>query len=728
MRDRGQHVTLIVVVDDSVTNRKIFTRLAGGIAGDATVTAFCDPEAMLAWLPAHSPDLVITDYKMPGMDGAEFVQRLRRLPASRDVPVVVITAYEDREFRLRALDAGATDFLQSPVDHQEFLTRSRNLLKLGQQQKLIRCRAEDLERELEAIERLHEKAIRDSRTRLVQVIDTIPAVITAADDTGARVFVNRYGAGLLPLPPGRPAPLDLNDQRVLRSGQPVLGYEETVTDPSGASRILLTSKFPLLDAQGAVRNVLTTSFDITARKQAERELHHLAHHDVLTGLGNRLLLMEVLRGHAAQLPDGEAPSAGPDAGSGGGLDAGPGKRRFALHFIDLDRFKSINDGFGHEQGDMLLKLVAARLQETLRPSDMVARLGGDEFAVVQAGAGLEDAHALANRMIARVSEPVMIERHKATIGASVGITLAPDDGQTAEQLIKNADLAMYRAKREGRGRSRFFTAEMQTAARASVLMEIDLRRAIAHDEFVMLYQPQLDAAAGRVTGAEALLRWRRPGHGLVLPQDFLPLAEDTGLIVDIDRWVLREVCRQGVAWAAQGSPIRAAANISGRTFKLEDVRRLVLDTLQDTGLDPALLELELTESTLMEHHQDIQAGLGALRRLGVQIAVDDFGTGYSSLAYLQLLPIDRLKIDGSFVRGLRGQASGAAIVGAIVGIGHSLGLEVLAEGVETAEQLDQVRLAGCDSVQGYLFSAALAADSFHLYQPEPQAHPAARSA
>ena len=703
-------MALIVVLDDSATNRKLFARLCASVCEGATVTTFSDPSEALLSLDAKPPDLVITDYKMPGMDGAQFIQALRRTPSGRDLPVIVITAYEDRDFRLRALDAGATDFLRTPVDHQEFVIRSRNLLRLGQQNKLLKRRTDDLERDLESSGRLHETAIRESRTRLAQVIDTIPAVISAADDTGARVFVNRYGADLLPsLPPGRTPPLDLNDQRVLRSGEPVQGYEEAITDLKGERRVLLTSKFPLFDAKGAVRNVLTTSFDISGRKQAERAMHHLAHHDTLTGLGNRLLLMTALRVRMAAMA--------------------PGTPGFALHFIDLDRFKSINDGFGHEQGDLVLQAVASRLLTAARPGDVVVRLGGDEFAVVQADvASLDQAHALAERVIQLVSEPVMIETHKAIIHASIGITLAPDDGQSAEQLLKNADLAMYRAKREGRARARFFTRDMQTTARASVLLEIELRQAAEDGAFTLLYQPQVDAARGRVIGAEALLRWRRPGHGLVPPGAFLPLAEDTGLVVGIDRWVLREVCRQGAAWAAAGTPVRVAANISSRTFKLDNVRQLVIQTLEETGLNPALLEIELTETTLMEHQQSIQGELQALRGLGVRVAIDDFGTGFSSLAYLQVLPIDRLKIDGSFVRGISERTSDAAIVSAVVGIGRSLGIEVLAEGVETAEQLAQLIQAGCDALQGFHLSRPLAPDSFHAFQPGPVPHRVALSA
>jgi diguanylate cyclase (GGDEF)-like protein/PAS domain S-box-containing protein len=682
----GPPMMQIVVVDDNKTNRMIFSRLAASIREDAHVEVFGDPNSVLEWVETKSPDLIITDYKMPGMDGADFIRTLRALPFGADVPVIVITAYDDREFRLRALDAGATDFLQSPVDHQEFITRGRNLLNLGQQQKLARGRAENLQRELERSEQSRETAIRDNRTRLIQVIDTIQAVISAVDEDGRRVFVNRYGAGLLPLnPPEQNEAADTLNGQVFESGLPILGYEEEIIDRRGQRRTFLTSKFPLRDGAGAVRNVLTTSFDISERKRAEEALHHLAHHDALTGLPNRLLLTAVIE----------------QALSRSAADGG----RFALHFIDLDRFKGINDGFGHDHGDNLLKEMARRLMRIIRQGDIVARLGGDEFAVVQANVrDAEDARLCADRIIAAISEPVDIERHKAIIGASVGVTLAPQDAGSVEDLLKNADLAVYRAKREGKGCARFFAAEMRTVARASVLLEIDLRQAIEREEFVMVYQPEVDVHSRKVIGAEALLRWQRPGHGLVLPGEFLWLAEDTGLLAQINRWVLQNVCAQGAAWAASGTPICVGVNVSSAIFKAESVRNLVIGTLEKTGLPPHLLELELTESVLLENQREVANELHALRRMGVRVAIDDFGTGYSSLAYLQILPIDRLKIDRSFIQELNVKADRAAIVDAVVGIGRSLNLEVLAEGVENDAQLERVRSAGCHFAQGFYFS------------------------
>jgi predicted signal transduction protein with EAL and GGDEF domain len=290
--------------------------------------------------------------------------------------------------------------------------------------------------------------------------------------------------------------------------------------------------------------------------------------------------------------------------------------------------------------------------------------------------------------------------------------MAPRDGDAVEELLKNADLAVYRAKQEGRGCARFFAPEMQTLARASVLLEIDLRAAIDRQEFVICYQPVVEGRTGRIVGAEALLRWNRPGHGMVMPGAFLDLAEDSGLIVPINRWVVQQACRQAAAWAQAGIPTRVGVNLSSALFKAGSVKQLVLAALEESGLPPHLLELELTETTLLDNQREVANELHTLRRLGVRIAVDDFGTGYSSLAYLQILPIDRLKIDRSFVQDLDTNADRAAIVDAVVGIGRSLRLEVLAEGVETETQLERVLSAGCEIVQGFYFSRAMPAEQF----------------
>ena len=701
-------MTLIAILDDRVTNRNIFSRLAATLEDGAEVRAFGDPRAALENLAASDPDLVITDFKMPYMDGAEFTRRFRALPNGADVPVIVITVYEDRGFRLRALEAGATDFLQSPVDHQEFITRARNLLKLSKQQRLIKGRALSLEHELTASERSRQALLRDSRERLAQVIDTVPAMISATDETGAYIFVNAYQTNFSGVDPERCIGMDAAatfgpayaarsralDRLVFEAGEALPAYEEEIIDRAGMPRVFLTTKSPLRDASAKVVSVLTSAIDITERKHAESRLRHIAHHDQLTRLPNRLLLQQQLQRELARNRRGG--------------------RLFALHFIDLDRFKDINDALGHQLGDQLLHAVAGRLRHVVRESDTVARLGGDEFAILQTEVReTEDAAALARQVIFSLSQPFGIDGQTLTLSASVGITLYPADGSALDELLRNADLAMYRAKADGGAGFRFYCADMNQSAREAIRLEADLRQAVAQEHFVLHFQPQVNVETGRIVGMEALLRWQRPGVGLVKPGEFLPVAEETGLIVPINAWVLREACRQAQAWRERGlRPLRLAINLSPVQFRRQNVFDVVSEALHETGFDATLLELELTETILMENAEASARTLRALQALGVTFAIDDFGTGYSSLSYVKNFPVDRLKIDQSFVRNLKTDPSDTAIVRAIINLGHSLAIEVVAEGVETREQFTQLAAEGCDEVQGYLFGPPLTAADF----------------
>lgn len=701
-------MSLVVILDDRVTNRNIFTKLAASIEDGLEVRAFAEPADALNFVASNTPDIVVTDYKMPGMNGAEFTRRFRALPDCDDVPVVVITVYEDRAFRLGALEAGATDFLQSPVDHHEFVTRARNLLRLRRQQEIIKSRATSLERELIDAERSRDQALRDSRERLAQVIDTVPAMISAADRKGECVFVNAYQAGLAGMEAAELVGSNATsmfgedygargralDRMVFTTGKALPPYEEEVVDAEGARRVFLTTKSPLRDGVGRVVNVLTTALDITDRKRAESHLVHLAHHDVVTDLPNRTLLADRLRREIAR--------------------ARRGDRHFALHFLDLDRFKSINDVLGHHVGDKLLKAVAGRLAGAVREVDTVARLGGDEFAILQTDiADIADAEELARRLTVLLDEPFIIDGNEISSTASVGVTLHPRDGADVDELLKNADLAMYRAKADGGGTHRLFSEQMDRAARDAVVLQSDLRRALMREEFVLHYQPQIDLATGRIVGAEALLRWQRPGAGLVGPGDFLPLAEENGFIVPLNAWVLEEACRQAAHWRKTGlPPLRMAVNLSPIQFRKQDVATLVAEILERTGLEPNRLELELTETIVLNDTEATVATLRRLQALGVSLSIDDFGTGYSSLAYVKSFPVNRLKIDQCFVRNLLDDPSDAAIVRAIVNLGHSLGLKVIAEGVERPEQAEHLRAEGCDEVQGYYFGKPVPAGDF----------------
>ncbi len=699
---------VIMIIDDIATNRAIFSRMSASIHSGIVVKVFEKPQDAFLWLDENEVDLIIVDYKMPEMDGAQFVHRFRSHPHGMDTPVVVITAYDDREFRLAALEAGATDFLHSPVDHSEFKTRIRNLLKLSQHQKTIAVRAHALEAELKESQLSRDQVLRDSRERLAQVIDTIPAIISANDRDGRCIFASAYLITLAGLDPGQPnqeipalfgeqhrAYHRSLDQRVFESGRSLPEIEEEVVDRNGAELTFITTKSPLRASNGDIIGVLTTSMDITARKQAESRLAYLAHHDHLTGLPNRALLHARLQ---AELDLGHNSDCG-----------------FALHFIDLDRFKSINDGLGHYFGDRLLRAVADRLRQSVREGDVVARLGGDEFAVLQRGIrNPEDAEAVARNINAVLDQPFQVGARTVAVNASIGISVHPKDGHDADELLQNADLAMYRAKVGGRRGHRFFYEDMRAQAQSSISIQSDLRRAIAEQQFTLHYQPQINLRTGTITGVEALLRWMHPDHGLMPPAAFLSVAEESGLILPINEWVLREACRQAARWSRSAMPAtRVAVNLAPMQFQREKLCNLVLSALEEAGLPPQLLELELTETILLEHALAARSDLEDLRRHGVRFAIDDFGTGHSSLAHLRSVPVDRLKIDQSFVWGLGATGTNdTAIIRAIVGMGREMEIEVLAEGVETVEQARLLQAEGCDLIQGYYFSKPLKPEDF----------------
>ena len=450
--------------------------------------------------------------------------------------------------------------------------------------------------------------------------------------------------------------------------------------------------------------------EIRERKLAQQRLTHLAHYDSLTGLPNRVLFHDRL-----QLAM---------------IDARRTQRLVAVMLLDLDRFKHVNDTLGHGVGDLLLKQVAQRLLKCVRAGDTVSRLAGDEFALILPGVlHADNVSRLTQRILKSLSEPLVLDGHTVSVSGSLGVTLFPNDHDTLEGLLKNADAAMYRAKEAGRNACQFYSAEMHASAERRLTLENHLRRAIERGEFVLHYQPQVDLASGDIIGMEALLRWQSPELGLVSPMDFIPLAEETGLIVPIGEWVLRTACKQTRAWQLAGlSPLsRISVNFSARQFQ-KGVATRIADILVESGLVPSALVLELTETSLMLDSDVVRATLDAIDEMGVQIAIDDFGTGYASLSYLKRFPIDVLKIDRSFVRGIPSDSNDVAITGAIITMAHSLGLKVVAEGVETAAQFAFLRERGCNAMQGFYFSKPLAVEAFTaLLQRRPALPDTARA-
>jgi len=530
------------------------------------------------------------------------------------------------------------------------------------------------------------------------IIDHVPATIIVKDAKTLRyLLVNKKGEEYLErskqqivgrtseevFAPDAAKLITDHDRQTLSVGQQVEYECAPLHRFSDESHLVFAKKLIIRAPDGDANYLLSIIEDVTERVRTARQLEYQAHYDALTGLPNRALLIERIAQVLSRLNrDGAC---------------------FSVMLLDLDRFKSVNDSLGHPVGDSLLKAVAQRLRASLRNDDMVARLGGDEFAILQICQGdqRDAAIALSNRILDFLAETFDIEGHQVVTGTSIGIAFAPEHGNDVDQLMKCADLALYQAKSGGRNRFCIFDMAMEIEARARHSLEVSLRSAIARCEFAMHYQPIFDIANGKACGAEALVRWRQSEHGVVIPDRFIPLAEETGLIVPLGEWILRQTCADATAWPAD---IKVAVNLSPVQFGKGDLVGTVSRALADSGLPPDRLELEITESVLLRNNEENIAILAALKSIGVSIVLDDFGTGYSSLSYLRMFPFDKIKIDRSFVRELSTRSDCAAIVCAIVSLARTLNIVTTAEGIETEDQLLLLRTAGCTLAQGYLFS------------------------
>ncbi len=557
----------------------------------------------------------------------------------------------------------------------------------------------------------------EERLRVRAAMQSASDAILIADETGAPLFANpafavAFGynsedietAGGLPalmtdLPTGRAL------QRALRTAEPWQG-EADIQVRDGASVPMLVRASPIRDDAGGTVGSVVICTDLTQRRQDEARIRHMAHHDGLTGLPNRVLFSSRLQAALEGLAADRAEREGAAAPCG-----------VALLCLDLDRFKDINDTLGHAAGDGLLQAVAGRLRTSLMPGDLVARLGGDEFVVMQAQRKTgETAGRLAARLITELSRPYRIGARHLSIGVSIGIALAPEHAREPGPLLRFGDMALYDAKARGRGQAVLFTPALDTALRVRAELERDLREAVAEERLHLHYQPQYTLATGTLLGAEALLRWHDPARGQVSPAEFIPIAEECGLITVLGAWVLRQACRAAASWP---QPLGVAVNLSPVQFRTTDLVGLVGGVLAESGLDPARLELEITEGVMLGDSPDTLATLAGLKAMGVRIAMDDFGTGYSSLSYLRRMPIDKLKIDQSFTRALGIDPAARKLVRSIIGIARDLGIASLAEGVETEAHAEMLREEGCVEVQGYLFGRPMPEAAFAALAGQP---------
>jgi len=553
--------------------------------------------------------------------------------------------------------------------------------------------------------RMAEQALRDSEARYRLMAENSTDMIARTDPRGGVLYASEASIRLLGFDPAEMIGRSVYDFIHLRDADEVRQISRMITDTqpmtfsyrvrkkNGDLTWFETTSRALRDpGSGRVTEIVSVSRDISERKRVEEEIEHQAYHDALTGLPNRRLFRDrltVALAHARRM-----------------------RQPLAVMFLDLDRFKVVNDTLGHSLGDELLKAVASRLRLSLREEDSVARMGGDEFTVLLTNLNdPADAAKIAHKVLDVVAQPMHVEGHDLFLTTSIGIALFPNDGESAEVLLKNADHAMYRAKDAGRNSVQLFTAAMNSRALERLSLENSLRVALDRGELLLHYQPQIRIETNEIVGTEALLRWRRPGFGVVEPVQFIPIAEETRLILPIGEWVLREACKQAKRWQASRFPnLRMSVNLSPRQFGHADLPAQVAAALDESGLPAKSLELEITESVAMQNTQQTLATLHRLREMGVRIAMDDFGTGHSSLNYLRTFPIDSVKIDQQFVHEIETSAADRAIVAAIISMAHSLGLRVTAEGVETPAQLEYLRERGCEEVQGFLFGRAVGAE------------------
>lgn len=653
----------------------------------------CGREA-LGWLADNTPSVILLDYSLPDMTGALFIEEMR--VQGKTVPFIMVTGCDDASLAVRIMKTGACDYLLKDATFLERLPA-------------VVARTVN---EAETLERLRraEKSLRLSETRLARAQKIARMGSWEWNIVSGDIYWSDELYRIFGLPVGEPAVITMDWQYTLINPLDLAAFKNALrkTIKKGTAldinyRIISSNDTEIIvNCQGEVEFdksgnpclLSATTLDITARINAESEIQHLIYYDSLTGLPNRILLHDRLHLAIAQ--------------------ASRDKQLLGVLTLDLDRFKSINETLGHRAGDRLLKAVAERLQVCIRNSDTLARLGSDEYVAILASVSQEEGiTTIAKKILSVVSEPFYVDGTEIFSTCCIGIAVYPMDGEDSHTLLKHANIAMHQAKGQDRNNFQFFSREMNNQVLERMMLESSMRKGLERDEFFLVYQPQIDARTGTIFGMEALVRWQHPDMGLLSPDKFISLAEENGLIIPLGEQVLRSACRQNKAWQEQGlHPVRVAVNLSAKQFGQYHFDEIVASILLETGLSSEWLELELTESAIMKDAEKNIRLLTKFKEMGISLAIDDFGTGYSSLAYLKNFPISRLKIDKSFVRDITTNPDDAAIARIIIDIARSLNLGVIAEGVETRDQMQFLSFNNCVEMQGYHFSRPVPAEEF----------------
>ncbi|GFE62442.1 bifunctional diguanylate cyclase/phosphodiesterase [Geobacter sp. AOG2] len=680
----------ILIIEDDIA----FAELTSATVqehGFKAIVAASGREAM-ELLAATIPSLIILDYSLPDMTGIAILEQISGRGLS--VPFIMVTGRDDALLAVQMMKTGACDYLLKDTSFLDRLPAAvlRTLYDAETRERLRRA----------------EESLRQSETRLARAQKIARMGSWEWNPLTGETYWSDELYRILGFTPGDPAHVEMDwfidlineaDQaafkKVINSAarqcQPFsLIYR--IKSQNGDELVVNSQAEVERDGEGRAQLVSGTTLDITARIRAENEIQQLINYDTLTSLPNRTLLHDRLRHAIAQ--------------------AVRDRQMVGVLFLDLDRFKGINETLGHRAGDKLLKTIAKRLKACVRETDTLARIGGDEFAIVLMGVSSEEVvTAVTKKILGLISEPIFIDGHEIYTTGSIGIALYPMDGEDGATLLKHADQAMYQAKERDGNNFQFFSSEMNIKVLERMMLENSLRKALERGDLFLLYQPQVNTRTGTIIGLEALIRWNHPDLGVILPDKFIYLAEETGLIIPIGEWVLRTACFQAKSWQQQGfAPMRMAVNLSAKQFAQKNLDDIVAAILLESGLDPNWLELEITESTIMKNPDSNTRMLHRLKDMGISLAIDDFGTGYSSLSYLKHFPINRLKIDRMFVRDIAINPDDAAIVEIIISMAHTLKLSVTAEGVETRPLMEFLSSRNCAEMQGYLFSRPVRAE------------------